>query len=79
MTLEEVEEFLRGDPSGVEISAAGIERAIRLPYKQMIPPEGIIIGTAVLHLVLRMSTIKIHLSVKKLFHCCSKRHGAGVG
>ena len=45
LTPEEIEEFICGDPAGVEVAPAGIDRAIRLPYKHILPPESVIIGT----------------------------------
>ena len=44
LTPEEIEEFLRGDPVGLEIAPAGIHQAVRLPYTNILPEGSVTIG-----------------------------------
>ena len=44
MTGEEIREFMEGDSSAASLAPSGIDRAMMLPYKAILPPEDIKIG-----------------------------------
>ena len=44
LTIEEVEEFLRGDPTAAALAPDGLDRALKLPYTHVFSPEDIFMG-----------------------------------
>ena len=44
MTVDEIREFIEGDPSAASLAPNGMDRAMMLPYKAILPPDGITIG-----------------------------------
>ena len=48
----ELDEFMLGDPAAALVAPDGVDRALRLPFTKVIPPEDIIIGkTFVIHIL----------------------------
>ena len=44
MTEDELREFMDGDPPAASLAPNGIDRAMMLPYKAILPPDGIAVG-----------------------------------
>ena len=44
LTEDEIREFMDGDFSAAPLAPNGIDRAMMLPYKAMLPPDGIAVG-----------------------------------
>ena len=44
LTPEEIREFIEGDSSAASLAPDGMDRAMMLPYKVILPPDGIAVG-----------------------------------
>ena len=44
LTMDEIREFIEGDPSAASLAPNGMDRAMMLPYKAILPPDAVTIG-----------------------------------